>query len=240
MVVGFKSFRFGPEIASSVLKALKDIQEKTLEGVAGEGECHFVSFNFLHSSLVFNEKEIWKDDIVVVFMLKFKISQLVVFTLSKEIECSLFLIEGDRRQIILAENMSKLYISIGCLKWVQFHNLVLGFFLKSYSPFYTHLDSFLSLESRPLNFRVFIHAYSLRPVVANTRTKSIQKQVKSIDVDKVGSKNHLPSKSVSFRGELIASSFLELIFKQARLNAVVSGFLFLLLTWVVFTLFGVT
>ena len=49
-----------------------------------------------------------------------------------------------------------------------------GFFLKSYSPFYTHLDSFLSLESRPLNFRVFINAYSLRPVVANTRTKSIQ------------------------------------------------------------------
>ncbi|XP_073249885.1 F-box DNA helicase 1-like [Porites lutea] len=35
-----QSFRFGPEIAhvaSSVLKALKDIQEKTLEGVAGEG-----------------------------------------------------------------------------------------------------------------------------------------------------------------------------------------------------------
>ena len=113
MVVGFKSFRFGPEIAhvaSSVLKALKDIQEKTLEGVAGEGECHFVSFNFLHSSLVFNEKEIWKDD-VVVFMLKLKISQLVVFTHSKEIECSLFLIEGDQRQIILAENMSELYIS---------------------------------------------------------------------------------------------------------------------------------
>ena len=111
VVVGFKSFRFGPEIAhvaSSVLKALKDVQEKTLEGVAGEGECHFVSFNFLHSSLVFNKKEMWKDDIVVVFMLKFKISQLVVFTHSKEIECSLYLIEGDRRQIILAENMSKL------------------------------------------------------------------------------------------------------------------------------------
>ena len=232
MVVGFKSFRFGPEIAhvaSSVLKALKDIQEKTLEGVAGEGECHFVSFNFFHYSLVFNEKEIWKDDIVVVFMLKFKISQLVVFTLSKEIECSLFLIEGDQRQIILAENMSKLYISrlpkMGAIPYFG-----VGFFLKSYSPFYTHLDSFLSLESRPLNFRVFIHAYSLRPVVANTRTKSIQKQVKSIDVDKVGSKNHLASKSVSFRVELIASSFLELIFKQARLNAAVSGFLFLLLT----------
>ena len=48
------------------------------------------------------------------------------------------------------------------------------------------------LESRPLNFRVFIHAYSLRPqtffpVFAKTRTKFIQKQIKSIDVDKVGS-----------------------------------------------------
>ena len=51
----------------------------------------------------------------------------------------------------------------------------------------------ISLESRPLNFRVFIHAYSLRPqtlfpVVANMRTKSIQKQINSIDVYKVGSK----------------------------------------------------
>ena len=50
----------------------------------------------------------------------------------------------------------------------------------------------ISLESRPLKFRVFIDAYSLRPqtlfpVVANTGTKSIQKQIKSIDVDKVGS-----------------------------------------------------
>ena len=50
----------------------------------------------------------------------------------------------------------------------------------------------ISLESRPLNFRVFIHAYSLRPqtlfpIVANTRNKSIQKRIKSIDVDKVGS-----------------------------------------------------
>ena len=58
-------------------------------------------------------------------------------------------------------------------------------------------------------------------VVANTRTKSVQKQAKSIDVDKVGSKKHLASKSVSFRVELIASSFLDLIFKQARLNAAV-------------------
>ena len=43
-----------------------------------------------------------------------------------------------------------------------------------------------------MNVRVFIHAYSLRPqtlflVVANTRTKSVQKQIKSIDVNKVGS-----------------------------------------------------
>ena len=54
-------------------------------------------------------------------------------------------------------------------------------------------------SSRLLNFRVFIHAYSLRahtlfPVVANTRTKSIQKQLKSIDVSKVGSKKPLASK----------------------------------------------
>ena len=65
------------------------------------------------------------------------------------------------------------------------------------------------------------------PVIANTRTKSIQKQVKSID--KGGSKKHLASKSILFRVELIASSFLDLIFKQARLNAAVSGFLLLLI-----------
>ena len=58
------------------------------------------------------------------------------------------------------------------------------------------------------------------------RTKSIQKQVKSIDIDKVGSKKHLASKSVSFRVELIASSFLDLNFKQARVNPAVSGVLF--------------
>ena len=57
--------------------------------------------------------------------------------------------------------------------------------------------------------------------------KSIQKQVKSIDVDKIGSKKHLASKSVSFRVELIASSFLDLIFKKARLNTAVSGFMLL-------------
>ena len=89
----------------------------------------------------------------------------------------------------------------------------------------------ISLESRPLNFHVFKHGCSLRPQKyfrssPNTRTKSIQKQVKSIDVDKVASKKHLASKSVSFRVELIASSFLDLLFKQARRNAAVSGFLF--------------
>ena len=65
------------------------------------------------------------------------------------------------------------------------------------------------------------------PVVADTRTKSNQKQVKSIDVDKIGSKKHLASKSVLFRAELIASSFLNVIFKQVRLNAALSGFLLL-------------
>ena len=46
------------------------------------------------------------------------------------------------------------------------------------------------------------------PVVANTRTKSIQKQIKNIDVDKVGSRKPLASKIV-FRVELAASSFFE-------------------------------
>ena len=50
----------------------------------------------------------------------------------------------------------------------------------------------------PLNFRVFIHAYNLRPqtlfpVVATKRAKSIQKQTKSIVVDKEGSKKPLAS-----------------------------------------------
>ena len=65
------------------------------------------------------------------------------------------------------------------------------------------------------------------PVVANTCTKSNQKQVKSIDVDKIGSKKHLASKSVLFRVELITSSFLNLIFKQVRLNTALSDFLLL-------------
>ena len=57
----------------------------------------------------------------------------------------------------------------------------------------------ISLESRPLSFRVFIHAYSLRSqtifsVVANTRTKSIQKQIKS-KYPEVESEKPLASKS---------------------------------------------
>ena len=81
-----------------------------------------------------------------------------------------------------------------------------GLFL-AMSEMTCHVNDFLIsgndvifLKSRPLNFLVFIQAYSLRsltlfPVVANTRTKSIQKQIKSIDVDKVGSKKPLASKS---------------------------------------------
>ena len=62
-----------------------------------------------------------------------------------------------------------------------------------YITFLISGNDVISLESRPLNFRLFICAYNLRPqtlfpVVANTPTKSIQKQIKSIDVDKVGSK----------------------------------------------------
>ena len=64
------------------------------------------------------------------------------------------------------------------------------------------------------------------PVVTNTRTKSIQKQVKSINVDEVGSKKTF-SEWILFRVELIASSFLHLISKQARLDGALSVFLFL-------------
>ena len=53
----------------------------------------------------------------------------------------------------------------------------------------------ISLESRPLNFRVFIHAYGLRPQASNTRTKTVQKQIKSIDFDKIGCEKALASKS---------------------------------------------
>ena len=88
--------------------------------------------------------------------------------------------------------------------------------------------------SRPLNFRVFIHVYSLRPQtyfwLSLTRVlnqfRIWKKQLKSIDIEKVGSKKHLASKSVSFLVELISSSFLNLIVKQERLKATVSGFLF--------------
>ena len=63
------------------------------------------------------------------------------------------------------------------------------------------------------------------PVIANMHTKSVQKQVKSIGVNKVGSKKPLASKSM-FLVELMASLFLYLISKQVRLNATVSMFLF--------------
>ena len=87
----------------------------------------------------------------------------------------------------------------------------------------------ISMESRPLNFRVFIHAYSLRPqtlfpVVANTHTKSIQKQTKSIDADKVGRKKLQQVNRISCRinGLLISRSNS----KQARLQGAVRAFLF--------------
>ena len=41
--------------------------------------------------------------------------------------------------------------------------------------------NFSGIVKRPLNFRVFIREYVF-PVVANVRTKSIQKQIKSINV----------------------------------------------------------
>ena len=53
-------------------------------------------------------------------------------------------------------------------------------------------------------------------VVANTCTKSIEKEIKSIDVDKVGGKKPLVGIIIMFLVELIASSFLDLISKQAR------------------------
>ena len=80
---------------------------------------------------------------------------------------------------------------------------------------------------------IFVYLYTriafdrrLILVVANTRTKLIQKQVKTkypeeySTVDKVGREKPLPSKS------LIASSFLDLFSKQARLKASVRAFLF--------------
>ena len=55
-------------------------------------------------------------------------------------------------------------------------------------------------------------------------TKSIQQQIKSIDVDKVGSKKPLISELIMFLVELITSAFLDLISKRARWNAAVSAF----------------
>ena len=47
----------------------------------------------------------------------------------------------------------------------------------------------MSLEFSCIYTRVEAATAEVFLVVANTRTKSIQKQIKSIDVDKVGSKN---------------------------------------------------
>ena len=59
-------------------------------------------------------------------------------------------------------------------------------------------DEFYSLKEKLKNFKELIHAYSQASaevflVVANTRTESIQKQIKSIDVDKMGSEKPLAS-----------------------------------------------
>ena len=67
-----------------------------------------------------------------------------------EKECFLFLIEGDRGQIILAENRSKLYIS-RLRRMCAFPPFGVGFFLKPYSPLYTHLGGFLFLYEKPLH-----------------------------------------------------------------------------------------
>ena len=77
----------------------------------------------------------------------------------------------------------------------------------------------------------FIHTYTpdVFPVVANMHAKSVQKQVKSIDVDKKGSKKPLASIFILFCVELIAFSFLDVIsIKQARLNATISAFLLII------------
>ena len=55
-----------------------------------------------------------------------------------------------------------------------------------------HVDV-ISLEKRSLNFRVFIHPHSLRPqrYFRSSLTRVLNqfiKQIKSIDVDKIGSK----------------------------------------------------
>ena len=55
-------------------------------------------------------------------------------------------------------------------------------------------NDIISLESRPLNFRVFIHAHGLQPQASNTHTKTVQKEIKSIDFDKIGCKKALARK----------------------------------------------
>ena len=83
--------------------------------------------------------------------------------------------------------------------------------------------NFSGIVKRPLNFRVFIHEYVF-PVVANVRTKSIQKQIKSINVGWVGSKNLQRVNAVSCRINRLL--FVDLISKQARLNATLKALLF--------------
>ena len=62
-------------------------------------------------------------------------------------------------------------------------------------------DDVIVLESRLLNFRVFIHACNLRPQtyfrssLTRVRKQLIQKQRNSFDVDKIGSKRPLAIKS---------------------------------------------
>ena len=76
-----------------------------------------------------------------------------------------------------------------------------------------------------MNFRVFKHTTAdVFRVVANARTKSVQKQIKSINVDRVGSKNLQRVNAVSCRINRLL--FLDLISKQARLNATVRALLF--------------
>ena len=83
--------------------------------------------------------------------------------------------------------------------------------------------NFSGIVKRPLNFRVFIHEYVF-PVFANARTKSIQKQIKSINVDRVGSKNLQRINVVSCTINRLL--FVHLISKQARLNATVKALMF--------------
>ena len=133
------------------------------------------------------------------------------------------LLSGRRKIRIWISKIARLgVVNFHCMQWAC--DLFLVMIEKT-----CHVHHFFDIWqwwSRPLNFRVFIHAYSLRPQTyfRSSLTHVLnqfgiwKKQVKSIDIEKVGSKKHLASKSVSFLVELISSSFLK---------ATVSGFLFL-------------